>query len=80
MIIKVPFRFPKFASACKNQLISWIILEIQQILQSHELKGHTHSDHDHPKIIKATFSFPEFVSTHQKSVHSIDSFLKYSQF
>ena len=29
VIIKVPFSFPKFASACKSQLISWVILEIQ---------------------------------------------------
>ena len=32
-------------------------------------------DHHHPKIIKATFSFPEFVSTQQKLVYLINSFL-----
>ena len=30
-------------------------------------------DHNHLKIIKVTFSFPEFVPTHQKSVYSIHS-------
>ena len=33
-------------------------LKIQQILESHELK-----DHAYPKVIEATFSFPEFVAS-----------------
>ena len=37
-------------------------------------------DQSHPKIIKATFSFPEFVSKNRESVCSVTSFLKYSQF
>ena len=37
-------------------------------------------DHVHPKIIESTFSFPEFVLACSKSVYSICSFLKYSQF
>ena len=36
-------------------------------------------DHAHPKIIDITFSFLEFAQACQKSVHSIISFLRYSQ-
>ena len=50
------------------------ILEIQQILDSQDLKG------PHGKIIKVTFDYPEILSTHQKSFYSIDSFLGCSQF
>ena len=52
------------------------ILEIQQILESQDLKDHTHFDHQHLKIIKVTFGFPKYLSTHQKSVYSINSFLR----
>ena len=38
------------------------------------------SDHAHPKIIQITFNFPEFVTASKKSVHSINLFLRYSQF
>ena len=31
-------------------------------------------------IIKTTLSFPEFISTHQKPVYSINFFVKYSKF
>ena len=37
-------------------------------------------DHAHPIIIKGTLVFLEFASKHQKSVYSIDFFLRYSQF
>ena len=37
-------------------------------------------DHIHPKIIEITFSFPEFAQAHKKSVHSIYSFLRCSEF
>ena len=37
-------------------------------------------DHVHPKFIEATFSFPKFVPACKKSVYSICSFLRYSQF
>ena len=37
-------------------------------------------DHIHPKIIEIAFSFPEFTTARQKSVYSIYSFLRYSQF
>ena len=40
----------------------------------------TNSDHDHPKIIESTFSFPEFAPECKISVHFIYSFLRYSQF
>ena len=36
-------------------------------------------DHIHPKIIEITFSFPEFAPACKKSVHSINSFLRYRQ-
>ena len=36
-------------------------------------------DYHHPKIIKVTFAFSEFLSTHQKSVYSLNSFLRYNQ-
>ena len=49
------------------------ILATQQILESHDLKGVTHTfDHAHPIII----SYPEFVSPFKKSVYSIDSFMR----
>ena len=35
-------------------------------------------DHDPPKIIEVTFSFLEFVSTHQKPAYSTNSFLRYN--
>ena len=37
-------------------------------------------DQADPKIIEITFYFPEFAPPCKKSVHSIDSFLRYSQF
>ena len=37
-------------------------------------------DHAHPKIIEITFSFPDVVPACKKSVDSICSFLRYSQF
>ena len=37
-------------------------------------------DQAHPKIIEITFSFLEFAPPYKKSVHSINSFLRYSQF
>ena len=38
------------------------------------------SHHAHPKTIEITFSFPEFAPACKISVHSIYSFLRYSQF
>ena len=49
-------------------------LKIQQILRSHELKGHAYL-----KITEATCSFPEFVASCKKSVYSNCSLLRYSQ-
>ena len=37
-------------------------------------------DQDHLKIIERTFNFPEFDPAYKKSVHSINAFLRYSQF
>ena len=37
-------------------------------------------DQANPKIIETTFCFPEFAKPCKKSVHSIYSFLRYSQF
>ena len=37
-----------------------LILEIQNILESQDLKCHTIFDHHYPKTIKETFGFPEF--------------------
>ena len=37
-------------------------------------------DQTHPKIIEITFCFPEFAPPCKKSVYSINSFLRYSQF
>ena len=37
-------------------------------------------DHTHLKIIEATFSFPDFVTTLKKSAYAICAFLRYSQF
>ena len=38
------------------------------------------SERTHLKLIETTFSFIEFVSACKLSVHSIGSFLRYSQF
>ena len=38
------------------------------------------SDHAHSKTIEITLSFPEFAPQRKISVHSIKSFLRYSQF
>ena len=61
----------------KISSIHQLILVIQQVLQSHNLKDHARR---HAKIIQATFGFPKFLSTHQKSVYYSNSFLRYSQF
>ena len=42
--------------------------------------GTPNFEHIHPKIIEITFSFPEFAPACKKLVHSINSFLRYSQF
>ena len=61
----------------KTSSIHTFILEIQQILGSHELKTMAVLDHTYPKIIESTFSFPEFVPACKKSLYFICSFLKY---
>ena len=63
-----------------TQKISSIHKLVQQILGSHELNGHAQYDNIHPKIIEATFSFPEFAPACKKSVHSINLFLRYSPY
>ena len=50
-------------------------LKIQQILGSHKLNSYAYQK----IIIKATFSFPEFLASCKKSVYSLRSFLRYSQ-
>ena len=62
------------------QNVSSIHKLIQEILGSHELNDYTHFDQAHPKSIEITFCFPEFVPPSKKSVHFINSFLRYSQF
>ena len=52
---------------------------IQEILGSYELSDYTHFDQTHPKSIEITFCFLEFVPPSKKSVHFINSFLKYRQ-
>ena len=56
------------------QKISSIHKLIQQILGSHELNDHAHFRPG------PTFTFLKFAPTCQKSVHCINSFLRYSQF
>ena len=51
------------------------IFTLQQILEFHELNGHAHFDHGHPKIIEITFSFLKFAPVFKKSVHYVYSFL-----
>ena len=48
--------------------------------KSAQSNGHAQYDHIHPKIIEATFSFPEFAPACKKSVHSINLFLRYSPY
>ena len=81
VILTATFSFHKFVSACKKfSPIHCFILKIQQILESWDLQDHAHFYLNHPKIIKGTFGIPEFLSTHQKPVYSINSLLRYSQF
>ena len=53
-----------------------IIVKVQQLLGTNEINSHTPFDPIHPKIIKITFSFPEFAPTCKKLIHSIYSFLQ----
>ena len=53
---------------------------IQEILGSHQLNDYTHFDQAHPKSIETSFCFHEFVPPSKKSVHFINSFLRYRQF
>ena len=50
----------------------------QENLGSHEPNDYTHFDQVHPKSIEITF--PEFVPPCKKSVHFINSLLRYRQF
>ena len=59
----------------KMQKSSSIHKLIQHILGYHEL-----NDHAHPQNIEVTFYFPEFAPSCKKSVHSIYSFLRYTNF
>ena len=64
----------------KISSINQFVLNTHQILGSHELKPIVIFDHAHPKIIKSTFSFPEFVpACKNKFIQSVH-FLRYSQF
>ena len=54
------------------------ILEIQQSPKTK--KARPNFDHHQSKIITVNFGFSEFLSTHQKLVYSMNSFLRYSQF
>ena len=66
-----------FINMHKISSIHLFILSKQQILESSDFKGATHTvDHAHPKII----SYPKIVSLFKNSVYSIDSFVRYSQF
>ena len=69
-----------YCIAASMQKFSLIHKFIQQILRSHVLNEYAQFDIIHPKIIEMTFSFPEFAPACKKSVNSINSFLRYSQF
>ena len=56
------------------------ILKIKQFIGSHELKGHGHFWPHPPKKTELTFNFPEFVPAWKKSVYTVCSSLRYSQF
>ena len=78
-ITKVIFSFfpDTMYEYAKNQL-NLLILEIQQIIGSHDLIGHTHIWLAHPITIKVMFSFPEYVLTCKKSAKFIYSFRNWS--
>ena len=44
----------------KSSSLHQFTLEIQQILESEDLKGHTYFDHHNPKFIKITLAFLDF--------------------
>ena len=64
----------------KFSSIHKFILKMKQILGSHELTGHGHFWPRPPKNDWIKFSFPELAPACKKSVNSICSFLRYSQF
>ena len=59
----------------KLSSIRKFILNVQQILGSHELKSLTIFDHAHSKIIESIFNLSEFVPVRKKAVYFICSFL-----
>ena len=67
----VIFSFPDTSEHSKNQLSSWFILEVQQII---DFKGHTYIWTYQPITIKVTFSLCEYVLTCKKSARFIYSF------
>ena len=69
-----------FCITVSMQKISSIHKFIPQIFGSHELNVHPIFDQAHPKIIEITFCFPDFAPPCKKSVHVINSLLRYSQF
>ena len=64
----------------EHQSINKFVLKIRQILGSHELKAMVIFDNAHSKIIETIFCSAEFVPTFKKSICSICSLLRYSQF
>ena len=78
IIIKVTINFPKFVAACKkNQLISSIHSWDRADFRA------TRPTRSCPFSItttQKTFGFYDFLSIPQKSVYSINSFLRYNQF
>ena len=68
-IISLTKNYCIFSFMQKVSSIYKCILEIQQILDFHVLKGHIHFWTCSPKIIKVFFSLREFVSAWKKSVY-----------
>ena len=64
----------------KNQFFHLFILQIQSILETCHQTGHTHFWLSQPKNFQSTFDLHEFVPACKKSVNSICSFFRYSQF
>ena len=69
-----------YCLAVSMQKIRSIHKLIHQILGSHQQMTKPIFDWTQPKIIEITFSFPEPAPACKKSVHSINSFLRQSQF
>ena len=72
--------FVNLCQHAKNQLFHLFIFQTQSIAKSCHQTGHTHFWPCQPQKFQAPFNLHEFLPACKKSVNSICSFFRYSQF